>query len=96
MKIRLLQQILLKDQPRTFREIYKDYESDFVPRKGDYIYDSAFKDPYECEVVSVTIDYEHDMCYVYLHYVELETNNEDAIIKYIEKTKLHGWKCDTL
>lgn len=94
MKIRLVQQVFLKGKPNTFREIYKEYNSDFVARKGDYIADTAFKNPYEYEVVEVCVDYEANMCVIRLHYVELDTDNKEAAKKYIEMAKMHGWKCD--
>lgn len=36
---------------------YKTFESNVIPHKGDQIADSVFKDPYEYEVVDVTINY---------------------------------------
>jgi hypothetical protein len=96
MEIRLMQQVLLKGKVQTFREIYKFFKSNIIPHKGDKISDSAFKDPYEFEVIEVTIDYQDDICYVRLAWVELETEKEQAVEDYIRMTMLHGWECNTL
>lgn len=96
MNIRLVQQVLLKGRLNTFREIYKDIKSDIKPCKGDMIYDTAWKDPYEYEVVEVRIDYDSETCYVILPMIEIEADDEKYIKQYIDMTKLHNWKCNTI
>ena len=91
MKIQLMQQILLIGKPRTYRPVYKEFESSIIPCKGDFVSDSAFKDPYEHEVVQVSINYQRDECLVTLHMLEIDSDNEDDVKKYMEVYKLHGW-----
>lgn len=96
MKIRIVQQVSIVDRPETYKNVFKDFESDLIPHKGDFISDSAFKDPYEYEVHSVTIDYDVNLAQVLIHRVELETDKEEAVKEYINMMKKHGWKCNTI
>lgn len=91
MIIKLSQNVFLKDRPRTFRTAHKSFDSNVIPRKGDFISDTAFKAPYEHEVVEVTIDYQDDVCYVSLHSVEIESEDEAAVLRYLEIYKMHDW-----
>lgn len=44
--------------------LYKSFETDFIPRINDYVYDSGFRK--EFLVVKVEWDYEHNQCNIYL------------------------------
>lgn len=94
MKITLMQQVLLKDKINTFRDIYKEFESNVIPHKGDMICDPVWKEPYEYEVIGVSINYNENNCYVRLPFIELESNDEKCVKEYIKMAKLHGWKCN--
>ena len=97
MKIRLIQQILLKDKLNTFREIYKEFQSNVIPHKGDMIADSLWKDPSEYEVSEVVIDYTDEVCVVRLPFIELNSEDEEEVRKYIvEIAQKHKWKCNTI
>lgn len=96
MKIRIVQQVSIENRPETYKNIYKDFESDVIPHKGDFITDPAFKDPDEYEVHSVTIDYGVNLVQVLVHSVILETEKEEAVKEYVEMMKKHDWKCDSL
>lgn len=51
------------DESKDF-SLYKSFESDFIPRINDYVYDSGFRK--EFMVMKVVWDYEHNNCNVYL------------------------------
>lgn len=88
-----MQQVMLKDNIPSFRQITKTFESDIIPHTGDYICDSVWKDPYEQEVLQVTINYQESECYVQLPVIALDTDRVEAIKEYIEMAKLHEWEC---
>lgn len=96
MKIRIVQQVSIVDRPETYKNVFKDFESDVIPHKGDFIRDRAFKNPDEYQVHSVTIDYDVNLAQVLIHRVELETDKEEAVKEYINMMKKHGWKCNTI
>lgn len=93
MKVTIMQQIQLKDFQKGWRSITKEFETNIIPHKGDFITDSVWKDPFEYEVVEVNINYQEDECYISLSAIILETNDKDRLRGYIEMTKLHNWKC---
>ncbi|MEC1440555.1 hypothetical protein ABEV79_14895 [Bacillus licheniformis] len=94
MKIRLHQQVCLKDNLRDFRTLHKEFESNVIPHKGDFIADSLYKDPYEIEVGEVHINYQRNECNVFLHRIELESNSVEALEDYVDIGLLHDWTCD--
>lgn len=91
MRITLSQQVLLKGRPNTFRTAYKHFESNVIPHEGDKVADSAFKDPYEFEVVNVIINYQDNTCHVSLRMIEIDSDNEKDIEGYLEIYRLHDW-----
>lgn len=95
-KIRIVQQVYIKGEPKTFKNVYKDFESNTLPKKGDFITDRAFKTPDEYEVYSVTIDYDANIAQVIIHGVELYTDKKDAVKEYITMMKQYGWICNTI
>ena len=96
MKIRIVQQVSLVDRPETFKNVFRDFESDVIPHKGDFIADAAFKDPDEYQVHSVSIDYDANLVQVMIYRLELDTEDEEAVGEYILKMKKHGWECNTI
>jgi len=94
MLIQIRQQIQLKHDIRAFREVYKEFESNCIPHKGDFISDPAFKEPYEYEVIETTIDYNNETCYVAIKpfVIESEKATKDDVIDYVKMMMLHGWK----
>lgn len=97
MQITIRQQVNVEGKLNTFREAYREFESDFYPRNGDLYEDSAFKDPYEYEVTGVSFNYQANFCTVYIKPVVLPpTCNQDHVKNYIEMMILHGWKCNVL
>lgn len=95
MKIVLTHQIQLKDYRNGFVNIYKEFESDVVPHKGDYISDSCFKDPYEHEVVEVIINYRENECTVSLKPIVANSDDRAVLRNYVEMSELHDWYCPT-
>lgn len=51
------------DDNKNF-SLYKTLETDFIPRKNDYVYDSGFKKDFL--VTGVVWNYEHEQCNIYL------------------------------
>lgn len=93
MEIKISHQIQLKDFRQGLVNLYKTFESNVIPHKGDFITDSCFKDPYEHEVIEVIIDYQENKCYVTLKPIVAETNDKQALINYVKMAELHGWEC---
>lgn|GEM_PF-762349 len=96
MGIILVQQINLKDIDNGFRQIQKKYNSNIIPRKGDYICDIVLNETDEYEVTKVIINYQEDYVLVWLQTINLETNDKSALEEYIKTTKSHGWECNFL
>lgn len=94
-KITLDHQIQLQDFREGFVNIYKDFESNIIPHKGDFISDTCFKDPYEHEVIDVVIDYQQNECGVMLKPIIVEHNEKEFLLQYVEMAELHGWYCPT-
>lgn len=95
LQITLSQQVQLKDFRKGYVNIYKIFESNVIPHKGDFIADSCFKDPYEYEVVEVIINYQENTCYVQLNSIIAELNDKQVLKNYVEMAELHGWECNT-
>ncbi|AVK95621.1 hypothetical protein FCT18_21260 [Lysinibacillus sphaericus] len=93
MKIVLNHQIQLQDYRKGYVDIYKDFESDVIPRKGDFIADTCFKDPYQYEVIEVIISYQENECNVSLKPIKVEHNDKDFLLRYVEMSELHNWYC---
>ena len=66
--------------------VVKIYNSNIIPRKGDFIEDEAWKKPKK--VMEVTINYNIEECYVDLPFEETEYSVEE----YTKMYKSHGWK----
>lgn len=91
MKVYLNQLVIIEGDP--FPHYWrKEFESVVIPRKGDYIEDSLWKDPGEYEVTGVTINYQDTCCYVSLeqYKYKISTKQKDEMAHIAE---LHGWKC---
>lgn len=86
-----MQEIRLKNA-KKWRTVNKSFESNIIPRKGDFLADSAFKDPYEYEVGQVIIDYAQNLCIVYLAPVELNGDSKERLEQEVEMYKLHNWE----
>lgn len=96
MEVRISQQIQVKDSIRDFRHVFKSFFNvTVIPHKGDFIADSAFKDPYEFEVIDVTIDYDEDKCFVSLSPFVAETT-EHLLEHATMMQEYHGWDCPSL
>ncbi|WP_432358833.1 hypothetical protein [Sporosarcina sp. UB5] len=96
MEIIISQYVGLKGDARTFHRVYKEFQSNVIPHAGDFIKDSAYKEPYEYEVASVIIDYTNNYCDVTLKIYELETTDDSFVKREVEMFMSHGWKCDTI
>lgn len=91
MKIYLHQQVKIEGDP--FPHYWrKEIKNDIIPRKGDSIEDSLWKDPGEYEVIDITLNYQEDFCYVYLcqYKHEIPNNRKDEFKKIASS---HGWTC---
>lgn len=95
LKVVLSQHIRLSDFRDGHTNIYKEFESSVIPHKGDFITDTCFDDPYEYEVVEVVVNYQHDECLVHLSPIVIESNDNQAILKYVNMAELHDWECPT-
>ena len=90
MKIHISQLVNIEgsNYPYTWTKNYGDRV--IVPRKGDKLEDTLWKDPYEYEVVEVLLDYEEDTCFVtvapYEGVIPQERMDEFGRI-----AELHGW-----
>lgn len=96
MKIILMQSVQLmasNDKIHNARTVMKELESNVIPHKGDFISDSFYKDPYEYEVVEVTINYQENECYVSIAPIVLNSSDIELLRKWIEIAKLHKWTC---
>jgi hypothetical protein len=74
------------------KRIHKTFDSEIIPRVGDLIEDSVWKDPYEYKVSEVTINYQNDTCYVFLEKQILETDKKEHLSTHLKMTKLHDWE----
>ena len=92
MKISVSQTISLNDFREGHFIIRKEFESNVIPHKGDFLVDSVWKDPYEYEVVEVQIDYSKDACYVTLSMITFDHNNKEDLKQWHDMVKLHGWE----
>ncbi len=73
--------------PYTWR---KEYETNVIPHKGDFIEDSIWKNPGAYEVTEVTINYSEDFCYVYVEkYAHKVPESRKA--DYAKIAESHGW-----
>lgn len=95
MNIILSQAVMLEDFRKGHVNIYKEFTSNVIPHKGDYITDTCFKDPYEFEVVQVVLNYQQDECMVYLPPIIIESDDKQALLNYVNMTELHNWSCPT-
>ncbi|MDR9854911.1 hypothetical protein RJP21_14955 [Paenibacillus sp. VCA1] len=96
MKIIIMQQIQLDSSNRDLRNVYREFESNVIPHIGDFISDSAYKDPAEYEVAKVSINYYRDECYVSLYPVIIYSTNPADIDKVAKMMQSHGWTCPSL
>ena len=90
MKVILNQQVKIEED--SFPHFWnKEYEHNVIPRKGDFVEDSLWKEPGEYEVTEVTINYQENYCYVSLekYSYEIPANRKD---EYDQIANLHGWK----
>lgn len=76
---------------RYGREITKTFESDIVPPIGALIEDSLFKDPNECKVVDVTINYTENTCYVDLESCDYSALDQKQWEQMLHVAELHEW-----
>ncbi|WP_427110199.1 hypothetical protein [Lysinibacillus xylanilyticus] len=76
------------DENKNF-SLYKSFDTEFIPRINDYVYDSGFRK--ELLVVKVEWDYENNQCNIYLdrsnigNSEEVKTQAMDAGWKVIQK-----------
>ncbi|CDN42190.1 MULTISPECIES: hypothetical protein [Paenibacillus] len=93
MKIHLGQQIAL-EAVRDFRHVYKEFEFNFIPRIGENVSDTAFKDPYSYPVADVNYNFDENVVYVTLNMIVIPSSDKKLLKSYIDMYKLHNWKCD--
>ena len=69
----------------------KEYESIIIPRTGDFIEDSIWKEPYEYKVIGVTINYCDNECYIEVekYNVDITSERKDEFTRI---ANFHGWK----
>ena len=73
-------------------DIQKKYgEQTILPRIGDKLEDSVWKDPYEYEVIEVVINYDEGLCCVDVAPFADEMP-EDRLDEFAQMVKLHGWE----
>lgn len=100
MKITKKQKIQLKEGFKTLNQniLFKNIESNFIPRKGDYLSDSFYYDtPFtldEYEVKKVIFDYDINECFIILEDIridieEVENKTYEELISDFES---FGWK----
>jgi hypothetical protein len=96
MDIIVIQEVQLKDIGSGFKQIRKTFNSNIIPRKGDYISDILWEEPDKYEVTQVIINYQEAHVQVWVQPIRLETNDKEALEKYNEKAKSYKWECDFL
>lgn len=87
MLIHLIQYIQTKDDTIP-HPIYKYFDSDIIPHKGDYICDSVWSDTTQYKVDEVIIDYASNRCTVT---VEKCVEEWDTFAAFLNMAKLHNW-----
>lgn len=92
MKVRLSQVIGLANFKDGHISISKEFESNIIPHKGDYIADLVWDEPYQYKVSEVVIDYSQNTCYVTLAMIVLESSDLQALKKFKEIAELHNWE----
>lgn len=88
MEITLCQSFLSKDDSLLI-SLYKTIESKFLPHRGDFVSDSAFQAPDEHEIKRTVINYESELCSVYLKPILLEDDKD--LEAYLKRFKRNGW-----
>ena len=92
MNIRLEQSIMVKKNLAVSETLIKDISSDFVPRKGDWIFDDAFPVHGMHEVDSIKIDYDQNLCTVQLSRISFPEDKLDRQVELVENYKRHCWE----
>ena len=84
------QRIKIKSS-RVPYSIQKKYgEQSIIPRIGDKLEDTVWKDPYEYEVTEIVLNYQDRTCYVEVAPLEGEIP-EEKMEEFAEMVKTHGW-----
>ncbi|NIK67913.1 hypothetical protein [Paenibacillus sp. BK720] len=97
MLVVIQQQVYVEGKLNTVRNVHKEFETDFIPRIGDFYEDSAFKDPYHFEVTKVIFNYRDNYVTVYIKPIILPPNlNQEKVIDYVKMMQRHDWKCNVL
>ena len=71
----------------------KEYDSELIPHKGDFVEDSLWKDPGEYEVQKVIMNYDENRCYVVLSVFEPELP-QSRREEFAKIANSHGWKAN--
>ena len=89
----IINQLVLIDGDKIPNTWSKTYESNVIPRIGDTIESSLWKNPGDYKVTGVTINYDADECYVgverYANVIPSDRKEE-----YENIAALHGWKAN--
>lgn len=89
MDIYIIQEVRLENNLKSRKQIYKKFQADFVPRRGDFIDDLSFHEAHEVDYL--VLNYESMVCHVYLKPVELPNKTEEAVNDYIRICQQNSW-----
>lgn len=68
----------------------KEYDSELIPHKGDFVEDPLWKDPYEYEVEHVVMNYNENRCYVTVSAFKPELP-KNRMEEFANIANSHGW-----
>jgi len=88
MKIHVSQELGCYGEDLPYR-MWKKFNSDIIPHKGDFIKDPVWDSPEEYKVIETIIDYNNDICYVLVCEIAEDIEDIDHFIKTCAKP--HGW-----
>lgn len=91
MRIILSQLIIPQDDDRGTFQIEKEVAWPFVPRVGDELGDSLYKEPNEMKVVRVEFSTRDDTCYIFIEPLKVPTLVESEL-PWKRLAELHKWK----
>ncbi len=83
------------ERPIESYRVFKEFETTLVPRKGELILDTAFKDPDEYEVIKVIYDFQNEKCSIDIAPYFLEGADKEKLEKHRDMyVQYHEWKTD--
>jgi hypothetical protein len=93
MEITLFRLIILKENAHQSRNVTKSFNSEVIPRNGDFIVSTAFERDEEVKVTGISIDYEQNQCTVYLEPLSINSEDIKHLKQIVDMYMLHDWQC---